>query len=101
MKRFTRVKCTDEAANKNFQSVEASLNSAIANPLISGQYLPQVALTANTPKTIQHGLGVAYTDILLCVPTVACTVIQGTSPDRTQFVILTASADTQLGLFIF
>lgn len=103
IKSFNKLKTNDKLTDQNMQLLEQSINSIVAQLILGGQIIGPIAMTGATPTTLSHGLGKNYTG---CIPFSiygADAIFQeSTSPDRSQFIVITASDSvTAVSFFVF
>jgi hypothetical protein len=67
-KQFRRIQTTDQALNLIQDQLQDLFKQILANPWTYGRPLYQVKLVAGT-NLVQHGLGRAYVDCYIAIPT--------------------------------
>ena len=78
----------------------SQLNPIIANPLINGQQIDNIILTANTPLKINHNLQQLPNGWLI-VDKTSFADVKRTQPFSTSTITLESSANTQISIWIY
>lgn len=91
LKPFRRIHTTDPEITLLQDAIKDSIDSLNADPVTGGNILTSVTF-ASGDNLISHGLGRNYVCVFVGVPSAACTFVEKTSPDRSKYVKLNASA---------
>lgn len=104
MRKFKR----HESGDYNIQKVQDALESALKSieadsPIIPGRLINDVALTSGTASTISHGLGRKLRGYIVVLRNANATVWddQATNTNSTRTLILNASANVTISLWVF
>lgn len=99
MKRFRKVQTSDRDLNLVQDNVKASLDSLATIPLLGGKLLSQCTLATGS-NNVPHGLGRNYVSALCGLPS-AGSLTTATSPDRSKWITVIASAPCTADLFVW
>ena len=77
-----------------------ALNPVLSNAIIQGELISNISLTANTPKTINHGLNRMMQGWFV-IDNTASSNIWRTSSLNTKTITLESSATTTISLWVF
>lgn len=78
----------------------AQLNPLLANLIMQGKALNDVVLVANTPKTLNHGLGKNQTGFFV-TDIQSAAMVYRTQPFNAQTITLEASANCTINLWVY
>ena len=100
LRQFAGVQTPD----KSLQIVQAQLKEILSaltsNPLSSGTILHGVTMLSGQ-NIIAHGLGRKYLCVLIAPPSASASFVEGVSPDRSQWVVIVASAPCTVTLVVY
>jgi len=78
----------------------AAINPVLAQPILNGQQIDSIALTASKAQAINHGLQ-QFPQGWFVVDNIANAVIWRTQPFNTTTITLEASATTTISIWIY
>lgn len=78
----------------------AAINPILSNALVSGKIIQSINLVANTPKTINHGLGRMMQGWFV-TDTIAAANVWRTQNFNPLAITLEASANTTISVWVF
>lgn len=78
----------------------ATLNPVIANPLVNGQQINLIVLTANTPRDVSHSLGQLPKGWIVVNQDAAASVFKS-QPFNAKTITLEANANVTVSIWIY
>ena len=91
LRRFRGIQTNNRDLQLVQQQISETLDAVVDNPTNSAALISKVNITAGS-NLISHGLGRAYLSFFVGRLSAATTIIEGTSPDRTKFLVVSATA---------
>lgn len=96
-----KTQSTDRVINAIQDNVETALRPILKNPLLDGRLIEGIDITVGEACTVEHGLGRNLRGWFVVSPNASSNVWETASALPTKTLILNASANVRISVWIF